>query len=182
MDVMKVDLTGAELIGFASSEADGADRWTEIRIYYQSDGWPRFCAETIGRSRIAGEVDRKRRMPGGTLERALKLVDEETSLGLLAANEARDWRERELAPDIRAGQRFEGRTVTEALCWLFPTRIDEKTGLPPLGDVAACLGVSRRSIERAIAAEEAGEEASLTVPLLDVIPFVDRRRLPADAG
>lgn len=182
MDVMKVDLAGAEVIGFASSEGDGADRWTEIRVYYQPDGWPRFCAETIGRSRIPGEVSRTRRMPGGTLERALKLVDEGTSLGLLAANEARDWRERNLAPDIRAGQRFEGKTVTEALCWLFPNRIDERTGLPRLTDVAAYLGVSRRSIERAIAAEEEGEQASLTVPLLDIIPLIDRRRLPADAG
>lgn len=89
-----VDLSGGERIAFASSEGDGRERWTELAVYH-FDQPPthrrNWMAVSIGRSVVAGERDKERRLLVGSLERALKLFDEGTELGVIVCEEAREW-------------------------------------------------------------------------------------------
>lgn len=89
-----VDLSKGERIAFASSEADGRDRWTELAVYYFADPpTPKrhWLSQSVGRSVVPGERDKERRLLVGSLERALKLFDEGTDLGVIVCEQAREW-------------------------------------------------------------------------------------------
>lgn len=78
MRIMDIDLDQYERIARSTSEESYKDRWTECEVYWHPSRFPRFIARSLGKSRIAGERTKERRMPGGSLQKALKLFDNDT--------------------------------------------------------------------------------------------------------
>lgn len=114
MPAEDIKLDNAIKIGFASSERDGYTRWVELSAYFLND--PKFrkkqwICEVKARSVEPGEVDRRRVLRAGTLDRALKLIDD-TELGRIVHEEAREWQEDNLDEIKRFYRAIVGERVT----------------------------------------------------------------------
>lgn len=161
-----VDVSRGERISFASSAGPDRERWTELEVYHfeQAPAPKRhWMSVRRGCSSVPGERTRESRLLVGSLERALKLFDESTELGVIAAEQARDWAEQAGAGD---GDRPALASDVDALAWLYGVPVDR---LPSVNSMAADLGLGESTLRMAL---KNGSGAK--VPLVAIAPFVDR--------
>lgn len=168
---------GGELIAFASTKMTGGvlsrarTRWTELAVWYLHNprmGGKRWFARTSGYSLIEGEGARHTGLASGTLERALKLIDQTTDIGIATAETAREWAEdnRVTVQNGRGGAiRFP--TDAEALEWLYGQPDEGHKGFVSM--LAADTGAGESTIRAALAAGR-----DVKVPLRAFLPFIDR--------
>lgn len=118
-------------------------------------------AEARGLSNREGERDRVSRLPAGTLERALKIIDD-TDMGVAVKEMAREWMERFTPPvrgaDIPTDER-------EALAWLFMVAPDALS-INAAGDA---LGVGESTMRAALSTGR-----PVKVALRSLLPFINR--------
>lgn len=152
MKPTEIDIDRGELVAFASSDT-GRDRWSELAVYHFADrdyvGARPWLSVLRGCSRILGERTREQRLWVGSLERALKLFDQEATLGILVAETARDWAELTAAArqtEVRSAHVAIG-SDRDALAHLYGT---DASALPPLTVMAGDLGVGESSIRMAM--------------------------------
>lgn len=165
MNPMHMSTTGATVAAMATSETEGAVRWTELRVFHYSVPKIKRCwlAEVRAVSTVEGERDKVRRLASASLEKALTLFDD-TTLGRAAMAEAREWAE-DMGLPMRTDPQTPPTDPVEALGWLFGCERDDVN----LRAVGRTLGVGESTMRQAIAA---GRE--IKVPLASLLPFVDR--------
>lgn len=130
-DLNSIDTTGAIRIAHATSKGDGRARWSELSVFYFPHPpadlrGKRWLAETRGCSTVPGEREKVRRMTGGTLDRALKLIDE-SDLGLIVIEAAKDWAEEAGIPVDRPVEPPVPDNDIEALRWLYGPTVSESS-------------------------------------------------------
>lgn len=181
-------------IAFATSEPDPTlpgnaaiaprpARWSEIAVYYDPapviPGKP-WVSVVRGCSTYPGETLREEKLPAGTMERALKLVDPNSQLGRSVIGQAEEWaasRTETALQRLEAGVAgvealasqlagFEGETDADALAWLYGDELDKLT---PAKLLERDFGVVEGTVR---AAQKAGRE--IKVPLAAVMRFFDR--------
>lgn len=189
------DLELPQRIAFASSEpkdnGNRAARWTELAVYYlhrPAKPGRHWRAVTRGYSTHPGETLREEEITVGTLDRALTLFDETTSLGRSVIAQARDWHESEgereaaqmrtpVAPPVvgLSGQGhllvplepgFDGADQDEALRWLYG---DELESAKPQTLLARDFGVKEST-----ARMQLGAGRPIMVPLTSALRFFNR--------
>ena len=173
-----LEAQGAELIAYGSTEHGGAGpraqarpRWTELSVWYLHNPGPggkRWVSQSAGMTRISGEQERITRLPSGTLERALKLIDQNGELGVAVAETAREWAEdnRVTVENGRSG-RLEFENDEAALTWLY--------GQPDQGHKGfASMLAKDMGIGESTARMQMANKRAVMVPLRSLLPFVDR--------
>jgi hypothetical protein len=179
-----LDMTKAIRVAHGSTRHN-RPRWTEIAIYYFLEpplGGKRWLAEIKGVSTVPGEMDRRQTLRAGTLERALKIVDESGDVGRAVAETAREWAEdNRLLIEAGAGKPFSAKTDEEALAWLYGEAgaLSGRNSLP--ARLARDLGIGESTVRMQIK-----NGTDVKVPLRSILPFVDReafrRFIAAQAG
>lgn len=170
-NVADIDTSAGELVAFVSTERPDASRWTELSVIYLPEASGRcFVAEVTGRSRVDGEAVRRRPIYVGSLERALKLFDEDSEATHALRLAAEDWMERNADRPkqdvlrLRQAERGDAPAGTEgfsgqdgldgALSWLYPDG-------PSAGRAQRLetdFGVPRRTVDNALSQEGKGEQ------------------------
>jgi hypothetical protein len=162
---------GGELIAFASSHACWRTNWTDIEVYYlhrPKMGSRPWLARVIGCSSIPGQKPLPSAIAAGTLERALKIVQQTGQIGVIAVETARQWAdENRVTIENGRGKPVEFATDQEALEWLY--------GQPDAG---------LRGYEKMLARDTGAGESTIRmqmkgarpvmVPLRSLLPFIDR--------
>lgn len=169
------DLTHAQRIAYADTTHLGRDRWTELSVHYLPTPTPegkRFVAQSLGRSRRAGEETRSTSLVTFGLERALELFDD-SPIGVAVKAEARDFAETQLGahghPSSRADcQPPELESDEAALAWLFGDELSNRAR-------AEALGLGESTMRKQLA----GSGSGVRVALLRVAPFLDREAFRA---
>lgn len=165
---------GAQRIAFASSETERSARWTELEVHYLHNPGPggkRWAGVVKGCTAIEGERDKCVIMHAGTLERALKPIDD-SAIGIVVCETAREWLEdnRVMVENERGGV-FMPATDREALEWLYGD-IAEGDTFPRL--VERDLGAKKSTVRMQL-----GDGRDVMVPLRALIPFIDRNAFRA---
>jgi hypothetical protein len=180
-DIKKIPLidngTDCILIAEASTRDpndEGQRRWTDLEVWHRPGQSPRFVAVSVGVSSFTHEVDRERRLGGSSLSKVLRMFEgsdgaEPSAIGRHIIAQAKVWESDTL---------FDGSTVTEAMAWLYQGL---ELGESVASRAARDLDITPRPVQRAIKAESEGEEATLTVPLLELLRYIDRDRFQADS-
>jgi hypothetical protein len=201
MNPNDIDLAAAkaERIAFASTKDDGRDRWTELAVYYLHQPPVRgrqWLSEALGCSIVQGERTRMRRLYLSSLDRALKLF-EDSDIGVIVTEEARDWAEHNRSPWKDALERGAARfgtgpariltenkdpptaigqawldhnapeTDADALAWLYGETDSSKATYPAM--LARDMGMSANAITTALR-----EGKPVRVPFLKLVPFLNR--------
>lgn len=173
-----VTAQAGELIAFASTEFSGSkiaqalgrSRWTELAVWYLHKpkmGGKRWFARVSGYSRVEGEHARHTGLASGTLERALKLMDGQSDIGVATAETAREWAEdnRATVENGRGGAvAFD--TDRDALAWLYGEEAAHN-GFPTM--LAQDTGAGASTVRMQLAAGR-----PVMVPLRALLPFLDR--------
>lgn len=169
---------GGELIAFASTENSGLvartlgrSRWTELAVWFLHQpkmGGKRWYARTSGYSRVEGEHPRHTGLLSGSLERALKIIDQDADIGIAVAETAREWVEdnRVTIENARRGPvTFDSDAA--ALAWLYGEPDEGHEGFARM--LARDTGAGESTIRMALAAGR-----DVKVPLRAFLPFIDR--------
>lgn len=167
---LEIDVSGADVVAFVSSDRPGVQQWTELAIFYLPGADGRcFVARTEGLSRVEGQTTRRRAIYVGSMDRALGFFD----AGDLANSvyiQAGDWLERNghsIGNDIAAAQAAErgrkvhagaprgytGSTLLGAVAWLYG---DAQAG--KAARLAEDFGVPRRTVAHALDQEQGGSD------------------------
>lgn len=166
-----VDQDG-QLIAFESTaQAFGRARWTELAVWYLHNPGPggkRWLARASGYSTREGERNRHTALCAGTLERALKVVDESTDIGVVVAETAREWSE-DNAVTIANGKSGPVTFADDAaaLAWLYGEPDEGHDGFARM--LSRDTGAGESTIRMALAAGR-----DVKVPLRAFLPFLDR--------
>lgn len=167
-------IEGAERIAHASSERVGGfgprrDRWTEIGIWFDHSGGRKpWLVEIAGMTRVEGETNRHTRFAAGTLERAIKFIDTDGSLGTLVAIDAHEWADAHRATIQNArGKAVSFADDAAALAWLYGQPDDGHTGYAKM--LAQDTGAGESTVRMALAAGR-----DVKIPLRALLPFLDR--------
>jgi len=159
LNPFSISTDDAQRVAFVSSEPAGGDRWTELAVYYWSDGRPRpWMTEARGRTTRDGERDRVSRLPAGSLERSLKIIDD-TDMGVAVKEMAR-----EFAAGLDGVQRIPD-GEREALAWLFGVPVDALS----VNAAGEALGVGESTMRAALAGGR-----PVKVSLRALLPFINR--------
>lgn len=188
------DTTGAERIAYRSTRGEGRfrkQRWIELAVYYHPTpplGGQRFIAETVGRSEVEGETDRRTTLGSASLDRALQHF-ENSAPARSVIDQAHVWLEKnpiDVEYDILKGARsfnpapaasFDGTTDREALVWLYGPEAFTPDGTPARGmiaRIAADFGMGESSVRMTL---KAG--TGLRVPLAVVARAIKPELLPS---
>jgi hypothetical protein len=165
-DPMTLDLSGADCIAYASSEADGRERWTVLSVFRLAD---LHVAQIEAMSTVEGERTKTRRVARVNLEHALKFFDD-SDLGRSVCATAREWDENRRRRLALVGDKEW--TDREALIRLYGEEPTGRKGYSGL--LAADFGVGESTARAAIA-----NGTAIKVPLARVLPFLDLSRLEA---
>jgi hypothetical protein len=168
---IRPDKSQAILVAQGSTRQGDRPRWTEISVYYfpvPPIGGKRWMTETLGMTEVQGETTRRQMLRAGTLDRALKLIDESGDVGRIVAETAREWAEDNRLL-IQAGEHkpFAEMTEEEALRWLYGQPDPGCRGFAQM--LAKDMGVGESTIRMQLAGGKA-----VRVPLRAILPFVDR--------
>jgi hypothetical protein len=175
----EINMETAERIAYADTKHLGRPRWSELSVHYlkePADGGKRWLALSVGMSEKPGERPITDKLLTFSLERALDLFDD-SPIGKQVKAQARDWaEEREAGDEVAghpiaqpaAGEAFTGSTDEEALAWLFGP---EHKGR----EAARVLGVGESTMRAALK-----NGTGIKVPLVHVLPFLDRARFLAE--
>lgn len=177
MTTIPIDTTKATRIAFGTTEAPDRMRWSELSVFYLDQATPegkRWLALSVGRTRLEGERTLQDHLLTYSLEACLNLFDN-SSLGRSVKAEARDWDEHNRPGMVEVGnpaprEQFAGTDDRAALEWLFGQD-------PNRTAVAAKLGLGESTLRMALK-----NGTPLKVPLLSIIPYVDRAQFQADLG
>lgn len=175
-----INMERARQIAFASTEDMGRDRWSELAVYFleepTKDG-KRWLAVSTGMSKRPGDRTLVDRLCTFSLESALKVFDD-NPIGRNVKAQALDWAQHH-QPKLmhgegvlsdgneQASQPFAGEDDRSALEWLFGPGFNQR-------HAAACLGLGESTLRMGLAKGHA-----VKVPLLAILPFVDRERFHA---
>lgn len=172
-------------IAHRSSHAPSRTRWTEISIFYDQAAQDRepgdrkpWIAVVAGLSTEPGDTARRNVHRAGTLERALKIIDRTTQIGMVVCAEAEEWLADhpeanqgvpigELADDIVNGLVPRFSDQIDALRWLYGDEAFEQ--LTPAKLLERDMGAGEGTVRAAL---KAGRD--IRVPLLALIPFINR--------
>lgn len=168
MNVMQIDLSGYERIAFATSEAPTTRAWTELALYYRPASLgDTFVGVVVGGTRIEGHQRREQRRAAATLNGAMSLFDEESSLTTKIIMQADTWQQAhpEASAIATHVESFDGTTAKQAVDHLFPLDMSAE-------EVAEALGISLSTFKR-------GMDGDLKVSLLALMPAIDRSALKA---
>lgn len=167
---------GGELIAFASTQNSGfvanvlgRRRWTELAVWYLHQpkmGGKRWFARVSGYSREEGERTRHTGLASGTLERALKLIDGQSDIGVATAETAREWAE-DNAATVANGATLRFDSDAAALAWLYGQPDEGHDGFARM--LARDTGAGESTVRMALAAGH-----DVKVPLRAFLPYLDR--------
>jgi hypothetical protein len=171
-DPSKIDLTNARRVAYASSEADGRGRWTELSVWHHPQGafgGKCWISQIDACSSREGERTKTRRLASASLARALEPI-EDSDLGLAVKAAALEYAEDNGLPLRKPGRQVVPDGEREALAWLFGIDAADLS----LRAAGKALGKGESTMRQALAS---GRE--VMVPLRSLLPFVDRQAFQA---
>lgn len=176
----EINMDAATRIAYADTKHLDRPRWSELSVHYlgePADGGKRWLALSVGMSNKPGERPITDKLLTFSLERALELFDE-SPIGKQVKAMARDW------ADEREGDEVAGHPVASGSCQSgFNSESDEDALNWLFG-----MGFKLRQAARALDVGESTMRAALRnatglkVPLLRILPYLDRDRFLADVG
>lgn len=186
-----IDVSGADVVAFASSDRQGARQWTELGVFFipSADGRV-FLARAEGCSRVEGQTTRRRAVYVGTLDRALEFFDD-SELADAVRLQARDWLDRNLKRVEEAVGRCRGAPIgflgagglLGALRWLYRDEEASWNENVLSGALAQDFGVPARTVRDALQKEREGNELpSWCRAFLASLMHFDRAAFHAAAG
>ncbi|QTH19679.1 hypothetical protein HRJ34_14990 [Rhizorhabdus wittichii] len=176
MNPNDIDTSRAERIGFFSTYEEGKTHWTELAVWFLTEErWRRrpFLSELVGKSRIAGQVDKVQRISGGSFEKVVRLFDD-TAPARAAIEEARNWLRDHGRDEVTGLPRSFAlpKTDEEALTWLYG-QPDEGTTL--LRMLSRDFDIGESTIRAALK-----NGTPVKLPLLSVLRWFDREAFRRD--
>lgn len=156
-----VDVSNLERIAEASSwGADNRIRWTELAIFHRPRERRPFLAQSIGRTKVRGEVDFIRQRVAKSIEEACRLFDNSRLYDRIV-EEAQAW----LDKHPEAGGReppviqFDGAGgLRHALLWLYPASSVETSDIHLAKLFEADWGVPARTVTHTLQQQREGRE------------------------
>jgi hypothetical protein len=154
-----IDVSRLECIAHASSwSRDNQIRWTELAIYYRPGERRPFVAQSIGRTKVRGEVDFTRQRVGKSIEEACRLFDN-SRLHDEIVEQAQAWLDKHPETSGREPPciQFDGAGgVRGALLWLYPAAAVDVPDIHLAKLFEADWGVPARTVTHALAQQRAG--------------------------
>jgi hypothetical protein len=156
------DTSRMERIAFASSHGpDNQLRWTELALYYAPEGirpshpGRKFVSESIGATKVRGEVEFRRQRAGKSIEEVSRVFDN-SRLHDEIVEQAQAWLDKH--PEIAGREppeiQFDGAGgLRGALLWLYPAATRETSDLHLAKLFEKDWGVPERTVRHTLKQE-----------------------------
>lgn len=168
----------AQLIAYATTDDGARDFWTELAVWYlhaPKPGSRPWFVRVSGMTRVEGKLPRHAGLASGTLERALKMIDQTSEVGILVAETAREWaEENRVTIENGRGQPVQFDSDDAALAWLYGKPEGDR-GL--VSSLARDTGTGESTIRMQLK-----RDRPVMVPLRALLPFIDRNAWRAANG
>lgn len=156
-----IDTSKLERIAFATSrnEEDRMQaRWTELAVYHRPGERRPFVAESIGRTKVKGEVDFNRQRVGKTVEEVCRLFDN-SRLHDEIVEQVQKWADANNLVDREPPSvQFTGDGgLRGALLWLYPAASKDASENELAKRFQYDFGVPMRTVSHALAQEREGQ-------------------------